>query len=60
MEMFEFTKTDAEALAKHDRNYVIRVIRKRHPSQMDRYGIWDSRSDHWVEYDQLPKSAPTQ
>lgn len=53
--MIEFTKLDAEALAKMDRNYVVRVIRKRHPSQMDRYGVWDSQSDSWVEFDSLPK-----
>jgi hypothetical protein len=51
--MFEFTKADAEALAKQDRDYVVRKIMKRHPSQIDRYGILDSRSDHWVGFDAL-------
>lgn len=49
--MMEFTKQDAEALATMDPDYVVRVIRRRHPSQMDRYGVWDTQSDHWVEFD---------
>lgn len=55
----EFTKLDAEALAKIDRNYVVRLRRKRHPSQMDRYGVWDSKSDHWVEFDLTPNGEST-
>ena len=45
-----FTKTQAEKLAKWDRAYVVKHIKGQ--GEFDNcYGVWDSRAEHWVEFD---------
>jgi hypothetical protein len=45
----EFTKFQAETIAKWDRNYVVRPVR----GKPGHYMVWDSRSDHHVEVDRV-------
>jgi hypothetical protein len=48
--MFKFTKDDAEALAKLNRDYTIKKARW----SEDLYYVWCKKSDHLVEFDRLP------
>jgi hypothetical protein len=45
----EFTRFQAEIVAKWDRDYVVRPIRGKPGSYM----VWDSRSDHHIEVDRV-------
>ena len=45
-----FTKEQAEKLAKRDKAYVVKHVKG--PVEFDNcYGIWDCKSEHWVEFD---------
>ena len=46
--MSTMTQPQAEALAKWDRDWVARPIRN---TRRIYWGVWSSRSDHWVEFD---------
>lgn len=54
--MILLTKTEAQALAKFERDYVAKPVRNRRSHSLwadGRYwGVWCTTSDHWVEFDQ--------
>ena len=47
--MNTFTKIQAEALAKNDPDYIVKAIR----GKPGYYMVWDKKSDHYVEFDNV-------